>query len=126
LILGRGNVMHNLRRVDWSQPDGSYDWAKRFDEKVTEVMTSSPVTSCRLSTTMTTRWSFPHRIISSPWSMSPAWLTPLNSARVLVDGYAMGSLSMTCFALGCNELAAIGTGEAPPPLPHVPADESNL
>jgi hypothetical protein len=37
----------------------------------------------------------------------------------------MGSLSMTCFALGCNEIGVSGTGEAPP-LPHVPADESNL
>jgi 4,5-DOPA dioxygenase extradiol len=34
LVLGSGNIVHNLRRVDWNNPHGSYDWAVEFDAKV--------------------------------------------------------------------------------------------
>ena len=47
------------------------------------------------------------------------------TASVLVDGYAMGSLSMVSYTLGCPELDADGHGGAPT-LPQVPADETNL
>ncbi len=76
-------------------------------------------------TTATTPWPFPHHhFISLLYGAGLADAVE-QSTRVLVDAYAMGSLSMTCFDLGRKEIAVSGAGEAPP-LPHVPADESNL
>lgn len=32
LILGSGNLVHNLHLLDWHRPDAAYDWAAEFDE----------------------------------------------------------------------------------------------
>jgi 4,5-DOPA dioxygenase extradiol len=42
LVIGSGNVVHNLHRVDWSQPDGGFDWTHRFDDAVRSHMTTFP------------------------------------------------------------------------------------
>jgi len=46
-------------------------------------------------------------------------------ADVLVEGYAMGSLSMTSYTLGAPPVHSGGVGGSPR-LPHVPADETNM
>jgi 4,5-DOPA dioxygenase extradiol len=42
MIMGSGNVVHNLKRVQWDRPEGGFDWAQRFDEAALEQMTNSP------------------------------------------------------------------------------------
>lgn len=46
-------------------------------------------------------------------------------ADVLVDGYAMGSLSMTSYTLGCHAPQSGELGGSPA-LPPIPADETNM
>src|SRR6187431_2662351 len=42
LILGSGNVVHNLRAIDPSQPEGGFDWAHRFDDAARTILTNDP------------------------------------------------------------------------------------
>jgi len=36
LIIGSGNLVHNLMKIDWSGGNNVYDWAAEFDAKMTE------------------------------------------------------------------------------------------
>ncbi|MBX3040204.1 MAG: dioxygenase, partial [Bdellovibrionaceae bacterium] len=38
LILGSGNIVHNLRAVQWRGNPEPYDWASRFDEAIKTVI----------------------------------------------------------------------------------------
>lgn len=44
LILGSGNIVHNLRRYAWGGPDhGPFDWAVRFEQRARSLMESGDV-----------------------------------------------------------------------------------
>lgn len=99
-ILGSGNVVHNLGRIDWGRPTGAFDWARRFDDAARERMTTSPGTVVDLR-------DHPdfHDAVPTPDHFIPLlYLAGLaeaagSTADVLVDGYTYGSLSMTAYTL---------------------------
>jgi len=101
LIVASGNVVHNLRRIDPSRPDAAFDWAQRFDDAAASIMTGSPADVASLAD---------HADFAAA-APTPDHFIPLlyiaglaaaagETADVLVDGYAMGSLSMTAYTLG--------------------------
>lgn len=130
LVVASGNVVHNLRRIDWKAPDGGADWAHRFDERARELMASSPADTLEL---------LAHRDVDMAVP-TPDHFLPLlylagladaddTTADVLVEGYAYGSLSMTAWTLGvtCDVDPDTDTGAAPLADPDVvPPDDSNV
>ena len=126
LIVGSGNVVHNLRRIDARLPDAGFDWAQRFDDEAADIMTSAPADLVGLQSHHDFALAAP-----TPDHFIPVlYLAGLAAAagqttHVLIDGYTMGSLSMTSYTLGSPELDPDGHGGSPA-LPSIPADESNM
>ncbi|MGB8650367.1 MAG: 4,5-DOPA dioxygenase extradiol [Mycobacteriales bacterium] len=124
LVIGSGNVVHNLGGVDWSRPDDGFDWAQRFDEAAKELMLSSPAEVGTLDGHADYRHAVP-----TPDHFLPllyvAGATGGRPAEVLVDGYAYGSLSMTAYTVGMHPPAADGTGGAAELPRDVPLEETN-
>lgn len=125
LILGSGNVVHNLRAVDWSQPDTGFDWAKRFDDAVADQLAENPRDILKLTAHPDYKLAVP-----TPDHFIPllyiAGLAAASGERLsaLVRGYAMGSLSMSCYGVGAGAGCLEESGAAS--LPEgVPADQSN-
>ena len=129
LIVGSGNVVHNLQGVDWGQPDGGFDWAHRFDDAARERMTSAPADVMALRDHADFR-----RAVPTPDHFIPLlYLAGLadaagSTAEVLVQGCAYGSLSMTAYTLGSGTTYAQPPHAMAAPFPGpdvVPADSTN-
>ena len=128
LIVGSGNVVHNLRAIDWQRPDGAYDWARRFDDATRQLMAERPHDIASLATHRDYGMAVP----TDEHFLPLLYLAGLASAagkpaEVLVDGYAYGSLSMTAYTLGgrCPEVAKGGEGAAPLDT-TVPPEQANI
>jgi 4,5-DOPA dioxygenase extradiol len=100
LIVASGNVVHNLRRIEWGRPDGAFDWNLEFDEAARAILAERPAAIGELSLHR-------HHLLAAP---TPDHLIPLyylagvadaagRSADAVVEGYAMGSLSMTSYVV---------------------------
>ena len=100
LIIGSGNIVHNLAAMDWQLGDNGFGWAARFDNEAADLLTTDPSGILRLRE---------HRdyaaAVPTPDHFIPMlYFAGLASAQdsgadVLVDGYAYGSLSMTSYTL---------------------------
>jgi 4,5-DOPA dioxygenase extradiol len=131
VVVGSGNIVHNLRLVDFRRSGEGFDWAHRYDDAARELLTTDPASVAKL-----TEHRDHQRAVPTPDHFFPmAYLAGLAAARgevldVLVDGYDAGSLSMTSYVLGCTPVVdggGDGAGGAEVPLPvDVPPDATNL
>jgi 4,5-DOPA dioxygenase extradiol len=126
MVIGSGNVVHNLRRVQWNKPDVAFDWAERFDDAVVTQLAKDPSDILRV----VTQPDFDLAVPTPDHFIPLLYLAGMAAAsnerpQTLIRGYAMGSLSMTCYgigaALGCREES--GAAELPT---DVPPDQSNI
>jgi 4,5-DOPA dioxygenase extradiol len=126
-ILASGNVVHNLRRIEWNKPNAAFDWAERFDEATVEQMASVPGDIVKLT-------EHPDYELAVP---TPDHFIPLlylaglaaaegSPAEPFLRGYCMGSLSMTSYSLGIDTPPAIAAKNAAAVPGHIPADQTNI
>ena len=99
-ILASGNIVHNLRLIDWRSPGKGTDWAHRFDDATREIMTSD---ASRLGVTQS-HGDYRMAVPTPDHFLPLAYLAGLASAAgaptpTIIDGYEMGSLSMTSYEL---------------------------
>ena len=101
LIMGSGNVVHNLGTMDPSLPDSGFGWAQRFDDAARAQILEDPSGVAGLEGHRDYRAAVP----------TPDHFIPLlyfaglaaahdDAAAVLTGGCAYGSLSMTSYTLG--------------------------
>lgn len=127
-ILGSGNVVHNLRLVDWSLGSKGFDWADRFDARVREVMTRTPVDLPSVQSSADFA-----RAVPTPEHFLPiAYLAGLceacgEAATPFADGRALGSLSMTSYVLGMRAPTHVKEAPDSQTLPdQVPPEQTNM
>jgi 4,5-DOPA dioxygenase extradiol len=128
MIVASGNVVHNLSRLQWDRPDAAFDWAERFDDSVVRQLAEAPGDVLKLvehpdyeAAVPTPDHFVPLLYLAGLAAAQGAALDPL------VRGYAMGSISMTCYGLGAG--AGLGAGEAggAATIPEgVPAEQTNI
>ena len=128
LVMASGNIVHNLGRVAWHQPDTGFDWAQRFDDATREVLANDPADVLGLA-------EHPDFALAVP---TPDHFIPLlyfaglvaeagTTAQPFVDGCTLGSLSMTSYALDCSTGVTDESPETPTSRPpDIPATRTNM
>jgi 4,5-DOPA dioxygenase extradiol len=102
LIMGSGNIVHNLRRVDGRLGDAGFDWAVEFDAKAKALIDSGDHRSLveyeKLGSPA--RLSIPTNEHYLPVLYALAVKDDKDSIAYFNDGCAMGSISMRSLVIG--------------------------
>lgn len=128
LIVGSGNVVHNLRGMHPDLLVEGFDWAQRFNEAARDLILDTPAETARLSNhpDFTTAAPTPEHFLPLLYL---AGLASTGSAAtdILVDGYAYGSMSMASYVLDATPPHQQPTGDPhSPALPHIDPAQTNL
>lgn len=97
LILASGNVVHNLRSVDWDRTDG-YDWADRFDRRVRDaVLAGDFETPLAYQTLADAEKAVPTPDHYYPLLTALGAVSPADRVTVWNEYRELGSMSMTSY-----------------------------
>jgi 4,5-DOPA dioxygenase extradiol len=102
LILGSGNVIHNLRIMNWREQHVAFDWAVRFNEAVKRNL-QQPDHAALIQYERfgeDARLSIPTPEHYLPLLYVIALQTPQDTLRMLTDGIFGGSISMLSVVFG--------------------------
>ena len=116
LIIGSGNVVHNLSQIQWSANPPAAQWAIQFNNFFKSLLPFKQTLDLQtnhLKNLLTWRQTNPDLItagklaIPSPEHYLPALYIlgvkyPNESCQVITDGIEMASISMLSFGLGLN------------------------
>lgn len=127
LIIGSGNVVHNLSKLQWDNPQGGFDWAERFDRAAIQQMAQDPGGVLKLA-------EHPDYPLAVP---TPDHFIPLlytaglaaaneGSASTLAQGITLGSVSMTCYGVGIEAAQPHKNGPAGSIPFGIPPHQTNL
>ena len=103
MVLGSGNVVHNLRRLNWNEPNLAFDWAERFDDAVTAQLADDSDNILKVMDHPDYAAAVP-----TPDHFIPMlYIAGLAAAEgvkpePLLRGYSMGSISMTCYGIDAD------------------------
>jgi len=101
LIIGSGNMVHNLRMINWQNPDSAYDWAQEMNARFKEYI---------LNDNHKDLINYPSLGKAAALSVpTPEHFLPMlyvlglkennESITIFIDKTVMGSISMTSFKI---------------------------
>jgi len=102
LIIGSGNMVHNLRIIDWNKPNQGFDWAEEANEKIKRFITGNEhqqlINYRKLGTEV-------QLAVPSPEHYLPLlYILAMKTENELISFFnektVMGSISMTSVKIG--------------------------
>jgi 4,5-DOPA dioxygenase extradiol len=102
MIIGSGNIVHNLRRIDWDNVDApTEDWARAFDETAKDLI----MTNRHDALIQYERLEFASAAVPTDDHYLPLLYTiglqqPGETVQFLFEGFQYANISMRCFRIG--------------------------
>jgi len=102
MIIGSGNIVHNLRRIDWEDVNApTEDWARTFDETAKDLI----ITNRHDALIQYDRLEFASAAVPTIDHYMPLLYTiglqqPGEPVQFLFEGFQYANISMRCFRIG--------------------------
>lgn len=99
MILGSGNIVHNLRRISWQDPTPTPDWALEFDTFVKDRIAAADYQALihYAQAGQAAQLAVPSNDHYLPLLYTVGVLQPKERLESLYEGFQNGSISMRCF-----------------------------